>query len=456
MHHFAYRNEELYCEDVPLARIAAEVGTPVYVYSHATLARHFKVFDDALSEGATRRHLVCYSMKANSNLAVLRTLTALGAGVDTVSRGEIFRALKAGADPKKIVFSGVGKRDDEIEYALEAGILAFNVESHGELDAIERVAARMNRRARVSLRINPDVDAETHPYISTGLKKNKFGIPMSEARREFAYARSLAHVDAIGLDCHIGSQLTKTSPFRDAVARLGELARALKADGVKLELLDIGGGLGIPYHQGASRAERSEEAPREAVPSEDAASNAPPSPADYGAAVREALHAFAELDLTVICEPGRVIVGNAGVLVCKTLYRKHGEIKNFVIVDAAMNDLIRPAFYDSYHAIWPLARRAGSPFVADVVGPICETGDFLARDRSLPFQPEPGDLLALMSAGAYGFTMASNYNTRPRVAEVLVHGAEYAVVRKRETLDDLIRGEEIPAFLRTDEPSSRA
>jgi diaminopimelate decarboxylase len=425
MHHFEYRGPDLYCEQVPLQRIAEQVGTPCYVYSLATLERHFRVFDGALGEGATRKHLICYSMKANSNLAVLRALVSWGAGVDTVSKGEIHRALKAGADPKKIVFSGVGKREDEIEYAIQAGILAFNVESHGELEAIERVAARLGKRAPISLRVNPDVDAETHPYISTGLKKNKFGIPMATAREEFALAARLPHIEVIGLDCHIGSQLTKTSPFRDAIARLGELARALVKDGVTLRYLDIGGGLGIPYNQ------------------ED-----PPSPAEYGAAIREAMAAFAGLDVTLICEPGRVIVGNAGVLVCKTLYLKQGEIKNFVIVDAAMNDLIRPAFYDSYHAIWPVKKRDGEGYVADVVGPICETGDFLARDRSLAHKPVEGELLAVMSAGAYGFTMASNYNTRPRACEVMVHGADFAVVRKREELDDLLRGEEIPAFLK--------
>jgi diaminopimelate decarboxylase len=422
MHHFQYRGPELYCEDVALAKIAEEVGTPVYVYSHSTLERHFRVFDDAL---AGRPHMVCYSMKANSNLAVLRSLISWGAGVDTVSRGEIYRALKAGADPKKIVFSGVGKREDEIEYAIEVGILAFNVESHGELEAIERVAARMNRKAPVSLRVNPDVDAQTHPYISTGLKKNKFGIPVAWAREEFAAAMKLPHIQVVGIDCHIGSQLTKTSPFKDAIVRLGELARSLVKDGVELKYLDIGGGLGIPYNQ------------------ED-----PPSPAEYGKAIQEAMAAFSGLDVTVICEPGRVIVGNAGVLLTRTLYIKQGEIKNFVIVDAAMNDLIRPAFYDSYHAIWPATKRENSePYVADVVGPICETGDFLARDRALAWRPAEGDLMTLMSAGAYGFTMSSNYNTRPRVAEVMVRGGEYAVVRRREELEDLMRGESIPKFV---------
>jgi diaminopimelate decarboxylase len=421
MHHFQYQGDELFCEQVPLRKIAEQVGTPVYVYSHATLERHFRVFDDALKG---KKHLVCYSVKANSNLAVLKALVSWGAGVDTVSRGEIFRALEVGVDPKKIVFSGVGKREDEIEYALNEGILAFNVESHAELEAIERVAARLGKQAPVSLRVNPDVDAQTHPYISTGLKKNKFGIPVAWARDEFRAAMKMKHLDVVGLDCHIGSQLTKTSPFQDAIARLGELARALVKDGVQLRYLDIGGGLGIPYNQ------------------ED-----PPSPADYGKAIQEALSAFAGLDVTLICEPGRVIVGNAGVLLTRTLYTKKSEIKNFVIVDAAMNDLIRPAFYDSYHAIWPVQKRDGESYVADVVGPICETGDFLARDRQLPVAPREGELLALMSAGAYGFTMSSNYNTRPRAAEVMVKGAEFAVVRKREELRDLIRGEQVPSFL---------
>jgi diaminopimelate decarboxylase len=422
MHHFEYRGDELYCEQVPLAKIAAEVGTPVYIYSHATLERHYKVFDSALG---SHKHIICYSVKANSNLAVLRALVALGAGVDTVSRGEIFRALKVGVDPKKIVFSGVGKREDEIAYALDQGILAFNVESTSELHAIERVAARLGKRAPISLRVNPDVDAETHPYISTGLKKNKFGIPVAEARKTFLEARAMKHVEVVGIDCHIGSQLTKTSPFKDAIARLGELARSLVKEGVTIRYVDIGGGLGIPYNQ------------------ED-----PPSPAEYGKAIEDAMAAFSGLDVTLICEPGRVIVGNAGVLLTRTLYLKQGEIKNFVIVDAAMNDLIRPAFYDSYHAIWPVKKQsAPASYVADVVGPICETGDFLARDRALAQKPDEGDLLALMSAGAYGFTMSSNYNTRPRAAEVMVKGAEYAIVRKREELEDMVRNEDVPSFV---------
>lgn len=423
MHHFAYQGSDLYCEGVPLARIAEQVDTPTYVYSYATLERHFHVFDQAVAS-ASKNHLVCYSMKANSNLAVLRALVGWGAGVDIVSGGELYRALKAGANPQKIVFSGVGKRADEIAQALEVGILAFNVESHGELEAIEHVAARLGKRAPVSLRVNPDVDAETHPYISTGLKKNKFGIPAESALKEYQAAVKMRHLEVVGIDCHIGSQLTKTSPFRDAIGRIADLARSLVKDGFPLRYLDIGGGLGIAYNQ------------------ED-----PPSPADYAAAIKEALSAFTGLDLTLICEPGRVIVGNAGVLLTRTLYIKQGEVKNFVIVDAAFNDLIRPAFYDSFHALWPVRKADGGPFVADVVGPICETGDFLARDRSLSFRPQPGDLIAVMSAGAYGFAMASNYNTRPRAAEVMVKGGEFAVVRKREALEDLIRGEQVPSFV---------
>jgi diaminopimelate decarboxylase len=422
MHHFQYRGDALFCEDVPLAEIAARVGTPVYVYSYATLERHFRVFDGAF---AAHEHLVCFSVKACSNLAILRTLFSLGAGADIVSAGELFRALRAGCDPQKIVFSGVGKRDDEIEYALETGILAFNVESVPELHAIERVAARLGKKAPIALRVNPDVDAETHPYISTGLKKNKFGISVDAARDAYRLARSLPHLWVRGIDCHIGSQLTKTAPFRDAIGRVASLARELAADGVKLELLDVGGGLGIPYQEEG----------------ED-----PPSPDDYAGAISEAVAPFAGLGLRLICEPGRVIVGNAGVLLTRVLYLKQGEIKNFTIVDAAFNDLIRPAFYGSYHGMKLVARREGPTWVSDVVGPICETGDFLARDRQMP-RPEPGDLIAVLSAGAYGYAMASNYNSRPRAAEVLVRGDRYAVVRRREELEDLVRGEEIPGWL---------
>jgi diaminopimelate decarboxylase len=423
MHHFEYKGDELHCEDVPLREIAEKVGTPVYVYSYATLERHYRVFSGAF---ANRKHMVCYSVKANSNLAVLKTLFSMGAGADVVSAGELYRALKAGCDPKKIVFSGVGKRDDEIEYALESGIYAFNVESHEELLAIDRVAGRVGSKAPIALRVNPNVDAETHPYTSTGLKKNKFGIAIDVARGEYRLARSLPNIAVRGIDCHIGSGLTKTSPFRDAIALVAQLARELMDDGVPLQFLDVGGGLGIPYQEDGEE---------------------PPPPSDYAAAIQEAVTPFAGMDLTLIAEPGRVIVGNAGVLLSRVVYNKQGEIKNFTIVDAAFNDLIRPAFYGSYHGIRPVRRHPSAPtWVADVVGPICETGDFLARDREMK-KPERGDLLAFMSAGAYGFVMASNYNSRPRAAEVLVRGNTFAVVRRREELDDLVRGEEIPSWI---------
>ncbi|RMH44046.1 MAG: diaminopimelate decarboxylase [Deltaproteobacteria bacterium] len=419
MNHFRYVGDDLWCEDVPLSRIAGEVGTPTYVYSSATLTRHYQVFDAAL---AGLDHLICYSVKANSNLAVLKLLFDLGAGADVVSGGELFRALRAGVDPSKVVFSGVGKTEPEIRMALDAGIRAFNVESRDELHAIARVAAAAGARAPVALRVNPDVDAETHPYISTGLQKNKFGIPMPRARDVYREARDLPSIDIVGIDCHIGSQLTKTSPFADAIARLRELVVALRDDGIAIRSVDIGGGLGIPYREETDL----------------------PSPADYGAAVAGALAPLADLGLTVLCEPGRVIAGNAGVLLTRVLYHKSTDVKNFVIVDAAFNDLLRPAFYDAYHAIKPVRRRGDADtWVADVVGPICETGDFLARDRSLP-RTHNGDLLAVMSAGAYGFVMASNYNSRPRAAEVLVRGDRFAVVRARETLEQLVAGETIP------------
>lgn len=423
MNHFQYKGDELHCEDVPLAAIAAEVGTPTYVYSTATLTRHFKVFDDSLS-GID--HLIAFSVKANSNIAVLRLLFSLGAGADIVSGGELYRVLQAGGDPKKVVFSGVGKTADEIRFALETGILAFNVESREELLAIDRIAREMGVVAPVALRVNPDVDAETHPYISTGLKKNKFGITTSAALEVYREAAQLPGVTPMGIDCHIGSQLTKTTPFADAVARVADVVNELRAMGIALEHIDIGGGLGIPYGQ-------EEEAE-------------PPSPANYGQTIRDALAPLGKVKL--ICEPGRVIAGNAGVMLTRVLYRKHNEVKRFTIVDAAFNDLLRPAFYNAYHAIRPVVRSdARGKIVTDVVGPICETGDFLARDREMP-EAQPGELLALASAGAYGFTMASNYNSRPRAAEVLVSGDRYVVVRQRETLEDVVRGESIPDFLK--------
>jgi diaminopimelate decarboxylase len=421
MNHFEYRGDELYCEDVPLAEIADQVGTPVYVYSHATLSRHFRVFDDAL-EGVDR--LVCFSVKANSNIAVLNVLFEQGAGADIVSGGELFRALRGGCDPKKIVFSGVGKTAAEMRQALDAGILLFNVESREELEALDRVAGQAGARAPVALRVNPDVDAETHPYISTGLKKNKFGIPMAEAREHYLLARDLDHIEILGVDCHIGSQLTKTSPFADALDRVSALVADLRQDGIELRYFDIGGGLGIPYG-------------KESEPE-------PPSPADYGGAVQRALAPLAAMGVTLICEPGRVIAGNAGTLLTRVLYRKSSEVKHFTIVDAAFNDLLRPALYDSFHPMQPVHRDPERPTrVTDVVGPICETGDFLARDRDLPVL-EQGELLAVGAAGAYGFSMASNYNSRPRAAEVLVKGDRFALIRERETLEQLVAGETIP------------
>ncbi len=415
MNHFEYRGDDLYCEGVPLSRIAAEVGTPTYIYSQATLTRHYKVFDDALSG---MEHLICFSVKANSNLAVLRLLFSLGAGADIVSGGELFRCLKAGGDPKKIVFSGVGKTAGEMRRAIDAGILAFNVESRDELELLDRVAGEMGATAPVSIRVNPDVDPETHPYISTGMKKNKFGIPATDAAEVYQRAADLAHLEIVGIDCHIGSQLTKTSPFTDAAARLIDLVGTLKEQGIALRYIDVGGGLGIRYGE-------EEEAE-------------PPSPAEYGQTLERALGG---LGMTLICEPGRVIVGNAGVLLTRVLYGKANSVKEFTIVDAAFNDLLRPALYGSYHPIRPVHRDTSRErFVTDIVGPICESSDVLGRDREL-HRLAAGDLLAIGAAGAYGFPMASNYNSRPRPAEILVDGDAYTVVRRRETLDQLIENE---------------
>ena len=421
MNHFQYRDDRLHCEDVALEDIAAAVGTPTYVYSYATLARHYRVFDAALADIP---HLVCYSVKANSNLAVLDLLFSLGSGADIVSAGELRRCLAAGCAADKIVFSGVGKTAAEMRMALEAGILSFNVESRQELLKLDEVARSIGVRAPVSLRVNPDVDPETHPYISTGLQKNKFGIGSEEASHVYAEAASLENIAIVGIDCHIGSQLTKMTPFTDAVARLAERICALRDTGVTLEYIDIGGGLGIRYGE------------EEEIE--------PPSPAEYGDAIKAALRPLTDLDLTLICEPGRVIAGNAGVLLTRVLYGKRNPVKEFTIVDAALNDLIRPALYDSYHPIRPATRRPGCDrHVVDVVGPICESGDFLARDRDI-CRSEPGDILVVGAAGAYGFTMASNYNARPRAAEVMVKGGQWAVVRKRETLEQLTENESIP------------
>ncbi|HEX7406283.1 MAG TPA: diaminopimelate decarboxylase [Candidatus Binatia bacterium] len=418
MHYFQQRNGELHAEGVPLRELAARVGTPCYVYSLATLQRHYRVFDEAFE---AIPHLVCFSVKANSNLAVLRTFVREGSGFDIVSGGELFRALKAGADPAKIVFSGVGKTAREIRYALTAGILMFNVESPAELDTINTVAGELGAKARVSVRVNPDVDPKTHPYISTGLKKSKFGIHIQRSLEDYRRARELPHIEVVGVDCHIGSQLTTVPPFVDALDRICDLVTRLQAEHFNIRYLDMGGGLGITYND-----------------------EKPPGPQQYAAALAEGLR---DVDVTLVLEPGRVIVGNAGILLTKVLYCKSTDEKNFVVVDGGMNDLIRPALYGSYQGIEPVHVRNGKTFVADVVGPVCESGDFFAKDRELP-AVEAGDLLAVMSAGAYGFVMASNYNTRPRPPEVLVDGDSFHIVRERESLEDLVRGEHIPAALR--------
>ncbi len=419
MDFFEYRSGELFAEGIPIQRIAREVGTPAYLYSLATLRRHYRVFDEAF---AASSHRVCFSVKANSNLAVLRVFVKEGAGFDIVSGGELFRVLKAGADPKKVVFSGVGKNRQEIRYALDSGILMFNVESEPELDVINEVASRMERKAPISLRVNPDVDPKTHPYIATGLKKSKFGIDIKRSMDQYKKALSLGHVEVVGVDCHIGSQLTSVAPFVDALTQVRELVESLKKEGAQIRYLDLGGGLGIRYKD-----------------------EKPPHPKEYAEAVIGTLKG---LDVTLILEPGRVIVGNAGILVTEVLYLKETSEKKFVVVDGAMNDLIRPALYGSHQTILPVVKRQADTdrVVADVVGPICESGDFFAKDREIQ-RPRPGDLLAIMGAGAYGFTMASNYNSRPRAAEVLVDDQSFHVIRERETMEDLINRENIPAML---------
>ena len=419
MNDFHYRQGELYCEDVPLSRVAKEVGTPCYVYSHHTLVQHFRVYDGAFKHIP---HIVAFAMKANSNLAVLRIMAKEGSGVDIVSGGELFRALKAGVPTSKIVFAGVGKKPDEIRDALKADILMFNVESSAEVQAINDVAASIGVRARVALRINPDIDPKTHPYISTGLKKSKFGIAADRALEEFKAAAAFSHIEVVGLHAHIGSQLTEVAPFVASLKKVLGMVQALSEQGIPLRYINIGGGLGITYSD-----------------------ETPPEPIDLAEAISPLVH---DLKCVLIMEPGRVIVGNAGVLVTKVLYTKDGEAKRFLIVDAAMNDLIRPSLYDAYHDIRPLDEKIMSEpkMAVDVVGPVCESGDFLAKDRVMP-RMNAGDLMAVMSAGAYGFVMASNYNSRPRVPEVLVQKSHIHVVRSRESYDDLVRGEHIPPFL---------
>ncbi|WP_454616690.1 diaminopimelate decarboxylase [Bradyrhizobium cenepequi] len=412
MNHFDYRDGVLHAEAVDLSKLAEVVGTPFYCYSTATLERHYRVFTEAFAD---EKVLVCYAMKANSNQSVLRTLAKLGAGADVVSGGELKRALAAGIPPSKIVFSGVGKTEAELRTALAADILCINIESEPELELLSRLAAEMGKTARISVRVNPDVDAGTHAKISTGKSENKFGIPLSRAREVYARAAKLPGIEVSGADMHIGSQITDLSKMETAFRILAEFVQTLRADGHNISHIDFGGGLGIPYYMDRE---------------------APPAPDAYAAMVKRVTH---NLGCTLMFEPGRMIVGNAGILVTRVIYVKHGEAKNFVIIDAAMNDLIRPTLYEAYHDILPVrqAKKGAPMIVADVVGPVCESGDYLALDRSLP-EPKPGDLLAIMTAGAYGAVQSGSYNTRPLVPEVLVKDDQYAVVRPRVEVEALI------------------
>lgn len=411
MDHFQYRDGVLYAEDVPVSRIAEQVGTPCYVYSRATLERHWHAFDQAFTG---RDHLICYAVKANSSLAVLNLLARLGSGFDIVSGGELQRVLKAGGDPGKVVFSGVGKTADELRLALEQNIYCINVESASELDLLEQVATAAGKVAPVAVRVNPDVDAQTHPYISTGLKENKFGVDIDTARALYRRAHDSAQLRVEGLDCHIGSQLTRMAPFLDAIDRVLVLIRELAAEGIDITHLDIGGGLGVTYQD-----------------------ETPPHPSDYATAIAERL---ADAPLKVIMEPGRAIAANAGILLTRVMHLKSNEDKHFAIVDGAMNDLLRPSLYGSWQDIIPTApATANETRHWDIVGPVCETGDFLGKDRALALSQ--GDLLAVRSAGAYGFSMSSNYNSRPRAAEVMVDGDRVHVIRARESFEDLVRGE---------------
>ncbi len=417
MHDFLYRGKELFCEDVPLARIAAECGTPVYVYSRKTLTDHYRKLDAAF---ASVDHLICYSVKANSNLAVLRVLIQEGSGLDIVSEGELHRAQKAGADAAKIVFAGVGKSGAEIKRALEAGIYCFTVESEPELDLIAQVARGLGKKAPVSVRVNPDVDAHTHRYISTGKKQSKFGVEFAHALAMYRKAEANPHLRPIGVQMHIGSQITQTGPYQKAIRKMLPFVRRLQDLGMRLEFLDIGGGLGIVYEE-----------------------ESPSTAAEFAAAV---LPLLKPAGLKILLEPGRFICGNAGVLISRVEYVKKITGKTFVIVNAGMNDLIRPSLYEAYHRIVPLVKNRAGLIKADVVGPVCESGDYFAKDRKLA-NLKQGECLAVMGAGAYGFTMASNYNSRPRPAEVMVHGGRFEIIRPRETLDELIDKENLPSFL---------
>lgn len=417
MHHFQYQKDKLCCEEVPVSEIARDVGTPFYLYSHATLVKHFKAFDSAFHG---TKHLTCFAMKSNSSMAILRLFARLGGGLDIVSGGELYRALRAGVDPRRIVYSGVGKRREDLEYALKSDILMFNVESSQEIVLLDEVAESLGKKAPIAIRVNPDIDPHTHPYISTGLKENKFGVDINEALEEYKRAANLSNLLVSGVSCHIGSQLTQVNPIVDALKKLQEFIRKLGEEGIDIRYFDLGGGLGITYDK-----------------------EEPPHPKAYAAAIQEALDIK---DLTLILEPGRVIMGNAGILITKVLYTKTIQKKRFIIVDAAMNDLIRPSLYGSFHAIQPVKLAGHQKIRADIVGSICESSDFFARDREVE-SFKPGELMAIMSSGAYGLSMSSNYNSRPRVAEVMVKGNQYYIIRARETYEDLIKGEEIPDFL---------
>ncbi len=418
MNHFEYKNGELFCEQVRVTEIAETVGTPFYLYSQATLERHFKAFDSGFEDVD---HLTCFAVKACSNIAILHLFGQQGGGADIVSGGELFRALKSGIAPSKIIYSGVGKSKDELTYALESSILLFNIESEQELNRLQAVAQSLGKTAPVSFRVNPDVDPMTHAYISTGLAKNKFGIPIQEAAQLYERAASMDYIDVKGVSCHIGSQLTKISPFVESIKKVKKFVLEMADRGIAIEYIDIGGGVGITYD-----------------------SEEPPHPHDYAIEIKKELK---DLPCTLILEPGRVIVGNAGILVTEVQYTKTNrggeKEKKFVIVDAAMNDLTRPSLYDAYHEVIPVQQKGDEQEVVDVVGPICETGDFIAKNREM-VTIDQGDLLAVMSCGAYGFTMSSNYNSRPRVAEILVNDDSYHVIRQRETFDSLIENESIP------------
>ncbi len=418
MSFFSYKSKNFFVESVPVREILKKVGTPTYIYSLGAMKENFRAYASAFAD---LPHLICYSMKCNSNLAVLKSFIKMGSGIDIVSQGELFRAIMAGASAKKIVFSGVGKTEAEIAYALRKKILMFNVESEQELEILNTVARKLRTKAPVAIRINPNINPKTHPYITTGMKKSKFGIQYDKALSVYRRAKNLPGLEIIGIDCHIGSQLTQVGPFVDALKRVLALLPQLKALGINIRYLDLGGGLGIRYKN-----------------------ENPPNPSQYARALKTLVKSQT---LTLILEPGRSLMGNAGILASQVLYTKERDNKRFLIVDAGMNDLIRPAFYDSYHEILPLVKTPGKKQKVDVVGPVCESGDFLAQNRMLPRYAR-GDFMAVMSAGAYGFTMASNYNTRPRSAEVLVMGKRFYVIRTRETYSDLLRGEVIPKPLK--------